>query len=130
MSFQAVLKLDGKEIRVLHCSYALSRDVDSTGRPSSMTRGGQINFEVESTDDNSLFAWIAGQYDLKDGEVTFFKRDSKTTMKTLKWTNGYIIQFTESLDAMGENPMTIHFTVTAEKIESNDAMHVNPWPQS
>ena len=128
MSFQATLNLDGQELRVLHCSYTLNRDVDSTGRPSSLVRGGQIQFEVESTDDNSLFAWIAGQYDTKDGAVTFYKRDSKTKMKELKWKTGYIVQFTESLDAIGDNPMTIHFTVTAQEISVNDASHQNPWP--
>ncbi len=128
MSFQATLNLDGKEMRVLHCSYSFNRDVDSTGRPSSMVRGGLIQLEVESTDDNFLFAWIAGQYDTKDGTVTFMKRDSKTKMKELKWVTGYIVSYTESLDSMGENPMTIHFTVSAMEIQVGDTSHSNPWP--
>ena len=33
MSFKAKFTVDGKDFRVLHCSYALQQDVDKTGRP-------------------------------------------------------------------------------------------------
>jgi hypothetical protein len=129
MSFNAMLSIDGgAEVRVLHSSYALNRDVDSTGRPSSLVRGGVVNIEIESTDDNSLFAWMVDQYTTKNGKITFYKRDSKTKMKELSWENGYLVSMTEALDAMGENPMTIHFTISAQKITVGDATHENPWP--
>ena len=129
MSFNANVSIDGgPEVRVLHCSYALTRDVDSTGRPSSMIRGGTINLEVESTEDNSLFSWMIDQYATKNGKITFMKRDSKTKMKEVSWENGYIVQYSESLDAIGENPMTIHFVISAQKIQVQDATHENPWP--
>ncbi|MFN0030960.1 MAG: type VI secretion system tube protein TssD [Flavobacteriales bacterium] len=129
MSFNAMLSIDGgAEVRVLHASYALSRDVDSTGRPSSLVRGGTIQIEVESTEDTSLFAWMVDQYTTKNGKITFYKRDSKTKMKELSWENGYIVQCSESIDSIGENPMTIHFVVSAQKITVGDATHENPWP--
>lgn len=129
MSFNAHVSIDGgPEVRVLHCSYALNRDVDSTGRPSSMIRGGTIQIQVESTEDTSLFAWMVDQYTTKNGKVTFLKRDSKTKMKELSWENGYIVQFSESIDSVGENPMTIHFVISAQKIIVGDATHENPWP--
>jgi hypothetical protein len=129
MSFNAMLSIDGgAEVRVLHSSYALNRDVDSTGRPSSLVRGGTIQIEIESTEDASLFAWMVDQYTTKNGKITFYKRDSKTRMKELSWENGYLVSMTEALDAMGENPMTIHFTVSAQKITVGDATHENPWP--
>jgi hypothetical protein len=43
MSFKAKLKIAGKELDVLACSYKFHQETDSTGRPSSVTRGGQIN---------------------------------------------------------------------------------------
>jgi len=128
MSFQATLNLDGKEMRVLHCSFNFNRDVDATGRPSSRVRGGTIHLEVESTEDSSLFAWIAGVFDTKDGKVTFLKRDSNTKMKELYWKTGYIISYTEALDAIGENPMTIKFTISAQEVGVDDAAYLNPWP--
>lgn len=129
MSFNATVSIDGgAEVRVLHASYALNRDVDSTGRPSSMIRGGTVQIEIESTEDVSLFAWMVDQYSTKNGKITFFKRDSKTKMKELSWENGYIVTFSESIDSIGENPMTIHFVVSAQKITIGDATHENPWP--
>ena len=116
MSFTANLTIAGKEVRVLHCSYTLNREVDATGRPSSMVHGGKISLEVESTDDNSLFEWMVDQFKTNDGTVTFKKRDQDSKMKELKWEKGYIVQYTEALDAIGDNPMTIHFVVSAEKL--------------
>lgn len=129
MSFNAAVSIDGgAEVRVLHASYALNRDVDSTGRPSSLIRGGTVQIEIESTEDTSLFAWMIDQYSTKNGKITFNKRDSKTKMKELSWENGYIVSFSESIDSVGENPMTIHFVVSAQKITVGDATHENPWP--
>jgi hypothetical protein len=131
MSFKANLSIDGgAEIRLLHCSYSLNRDVDATGRPSSMVRGGTVQFEIESTDDTSLNDWMVDQFKNKKGKVTFYKRDSNTKMKELSWENGYIVQLTESFDSVGENPMTIHFVITAHKITVGSATHENPWPKS
>jgi hypothetical protein len=130
MSFTANLTIAGKEVRVLHCSYTLNREVDATGRPSSMVHGGKISLEVESTDDNSLFEWMVDQFKTNDGTVTFKKRDQDSKMKELKWEKGYIVQYTEALDAIGDNPMTIHFVVSAEKLTVGGASHKNPWPKS
>ncbi len=130
MSFQAHLSIEGgSDIRLLHCSYSLNRDVDATGRPSSMVRGGTVQFTIESTHDTQLNEWMVDQFTTKQGRVTFFKRDSNTKMKELKFENAYIVHITESYDATGTNPMTIHFTITAEKITVGSATHTNPWPK-
>ena len=130
MSFNAKLSIDGgADLRLLHCSYSLNRDMDPIGRPSSMVRGGTIQFEIESTNDTSLNEWMVDQFTTKKGTVTFLKRDSNTKMKEVKFENAYIVQFSESFDHVGENPMTIHFTVSAEKITVGNATHTNPWPK-
>ena len=48
MAFRADLSMNGKTYRLLHCSYALNRDVDHTGRPASEVKGGTISFEIEA----------------------------------------------------------------------------------
>lgn len=131
MSFKATLSIDGgEETRLLHCSYALQRDFDSTGRPSSMVHGGTIDFTIESTDDNSLFEWMVDQFSHKKGKATFFKRDSNTKMKEVSFEDGYIVKYSEAIDAIGESPMVINFTVSAKKISVAGATHENPWPKS
>ncbi len=131
MSFKAHLSIDGgEEVRLLHCSYSLQRDYDSTGRPSSMVHGGTVNFTIESTDDNSLFEWMVDQFTHKKGKVVFFKRDSNTKMKELSFEDGYIVKYAESIDSIGDNPMTISFTVSAKKLSVSGATHENPWPKA
>ncbi len=52
MSFKATLSVGGKKVNILNVNYDLAQEVDATGRPSSVTRGGRIYFTVESTGDS------------------------------------------------------------------------------
>ena len=71
MAFRADLEIDGKEFRLLHCSYALQRDVDATGRPSSEVKGGTIHLEIESTENTLLWDLMIAQFKSVDGSITF-----------------------------------------------------------
>ena len=129
MSFKSTLSIDGgKELKLLHCSYTLQRDVDQFGRPSSDVYGGQITCEIEATSDESLFEWVTTSHKLKNGSIKFFKRDEDAKMKELKWTDGYCIHFNESFDTTGTNPMTVSFTVSARMIEVGSAAFEVEWP--
>jgi hypothetical protein len=128
MAFKAVCKIGSKEFDVISCDYALRRDVDAKGRPSSGLYGGTINLAVESTDDTSIIESMVNQYKPVDGTVTFKKSDEDAKMKELTWEKGYIINFAESLDIIGAQAMLIHFTVSAQKIKIGNAEHKNDWP--
>ncbi len=129
MSFSAKLNVAGKEARVLSINYSLHREVDDTGRPSSGVKGGRINIEIESTDDNSLFEWMVDQFQTKDGSVTFMKTDQDSKMKELSWKKGYIVDYIESVNIGTDSPMTIQFTVSAEQISVAGANFKQPWPK-
>lgn len=130
MAFNAKLKIGGKDnIDVLKCDYALRRDVDSKGRPSSGVYGGTINLSVESTDDTSIVESMVNQYKPIDGTITFKKSDEDAKMKELSWERGYIINFQEGIDITGTAPMQIDFTISAEKIKVGGVEHKNEWPK-
>lgn len=131
-SFDALLTVDGglSDVKVIHCSYSLNRDVDASGKPSGAVRGGLINIQIESTKDVSLNEWMVEQFTAKNGKVAFKNIDANTTMKELSWENGYIVQLSEAFDIVGENSMTISFTVSAERIKTGAAKHDNRWPKS
>ena len=130
MSFNAKLKFGGKDnIDVLHCDYALSRDVDAKGRPSSGVYGGRINLVVESTEDTSIVESMVNQYKPVDGAITFKKSDEDAKMKELSFEKGYVVSFAESLSVEGAQPMHISFTISAEKIKIGNAEHKNEWPK-
>lgn len=127
MSFKAKFKAAGKEMNVLTCGYALHQEVDATGRPSSITRGGKINLTIESTGENDMFEWMCNNFERKDGSIVFTKPDSEATMKELKFKEGYLIDYDEQFNATDTNPMTITFTISAKEISMGNGTHTNEW---
>lgn len=127
MSFKSKLKVGGKELNVLHCSYDLHQEVDATGRPSTVTRGGKIKLLVESTGDSFFFEWMCNNFDRKDGVISFLKRDTDAKMKEIEFKEGYLIKYEESFEATNTVPMTETFTISAKEIKVGNGEHINEW---
>jgi len=133
MSFTASLEFGSLKVKEIQsCSYSFSRDVDHKGRPASVVYGGTVSISIESTDSNAVLeSMVNNKHKAVDGKVIFFKRDEAgATMKELSWVDGYVIAFSESLDAVGKQAMSIHFTVSAREIKIGNAAHVNEWPKA
>ncbi len=131
MSFRATLSLGGKEHDVLNCTFTMNRDTDAKGRPSSGVYGGRITFEVESTSDTSIIeSMVNNQFKPFDGSIIFKKSDEDAKMKEINFKNAYIVHYQEGIEAKGETPMVIKFTVSAESIKLGSADHDNRWPKS
>ncbi len=127
MSFKAKLKVGGKEYNVLSTNYGLSQETDATGRPSSVTRGGMITIEVESTSDTSLSDWVFNNFEMRSGSIVFLKRDTEATSKELNFTDAYAVKYVENFDAAGKNPMTEKLTISAREIAVGNGSHTNEW---
>jgi hypothetical protein len=128
MAFRADLTIDGRDYRLLHCSYSLHRDVDATGRPSSEVKGGTVSMEIESTEDTLIWDTLIAQFKTVDGKITFKKRDEEAKMKELKFEMAYVIDYEETFSAVGGNPMTIRFTLSAQRLQLGVEAHENEWP--
>ena len=127
MSFKAKLKMSGKEMNILECNYELHQETDLTGRPSSVTRGGQISLTVESTEDTDLFEWMCNSFERKDGSIVFIKVDSEATLKELKFKEGYLVSFEEIFTNTTSEPFKIIFTISAKEIMMGNGTHKNEW---
>jgi hypothetical protein len=127
MSFKSELEVAGKKYVVKHCSYDLSQEVDATGRPSAITRGGRIRLTVESTGETDLFEWMVNNFERKDGKVVFYKRDTDAKLKELAFKEAYLVKFEENFDADSSYPMTISFTLSARELSGGNGTHVNQW---
>jgi hypothetical protein len=127
MSFKAKLKMSGKELNVLECNYSLHQETDLTGRPSSVTRGGQISLTVESNEDTDLFEWMCNSFERKDGSIVFIKVDSEATLKELKFKEGYLVSFEEKFTNTTSEPFKISFTISAKEIMMGNGTHKNEW---
>ncbi|MGN6511129.1 MAG: type VI secretion system tube protein TssD [Chitinophaga sp.] len=130
MAFKATLQLGSKEYDVLQCSFSLNRDVDAKGRPSSGVYGGTIHVEVESTEDTSVIeSMVNSQFKPFSGKVVIKKTDEDAKMKELFFSNGYIIQYNEGINVIGNHPMTLSFVISAQSLKLGNAEHVNDWPK-
>jgi len=127
MSFKAKLNVGGKTMNVLTCNYDLTQEVDATGRPSSVTRGGRIMLTVESTADTDMFEWMCNNFERKDGTVTFLKRDTDAKQKELSFTEGYLVKYEEKFNAFDNMAMAESFTISAREIKLGNGEHINEW---
>ncbi len=128
MSFKAIFKTSGSEFRVLSSSYHMYRKVDDMGRPISSTIGGEIKISVESTGNNLFFEHISVGEMLKEGTITFIKRNEEATMRELSFQKAFISSFTETFDhSGGSGAMITSITLVAQVIKMGNAEVVNEW---
>lgn len=127
MAFKAKLNVGGKEYNVLTCNYRMHQETDTTGRPSSITRGGKIEITVESTSDTTLSDWMFNNFERKDGSIVFLKRDTDAKSKELKFTEAYMVNYSEAFDHSGENPMAESMVISAKTIGMGNGEHTNEW---
>ena len=131
MAFKARLNFSGKEYDVLHCAYALNRDVDAKGRPSSGVYGGTIDIEIESTEDTSIIeAMVNNQYKPITGTLLIKKSEEDAKMKEVDFEDGYIVKYSEGINIVGDHPTTLKFQISARKLKLGNAEHLNDWPKA
>ncbi len=132
MAYKAELSLGGKKYDVLSSSFSFNRSVDPKGRPSSGVYGGEIHLSVESYADTTLVELMLNkQHTAQSGEISFDQGTSDGKMKTIKFTDGFITNYTESATAHGADAMNIQFTISAREIQVGDTAKLsNTWPEN
>lgn len=127
MAFKAEMKINDQTYRIESCSYGFHRAIDQHGRPQTKTQGGTVNVTVESTTDTFLSDWMFNAFETKDGEITFFKTNSESAAKTLKFTEGYLVDFQESFEANGGMAMVANIVISARMLQIGDGELDNEW---
>lgn len=122
------IEIDGyKEREVQMVTYEFEQATDVEGQMSGIPRGGQIVVRVKALNDGTpdLLAWMIERNLPKNGTITFLETKTGKSMKTIKFTNGYCVNFEEKWeDKMG------HFeeiTITCQKIEFGSVVYENDW---
>jgi hypothetical protein len=128
MSFIAKLHLDGEEVNVLHCGFRLTQMTDATGKHTAVPQGGSINLLLESTSSSDLFDWMVNPTQTKSGDITFYRRDTLSKLKTLEFTDAHCVDYYETFDHVGDNPLQIQLTLSARELKLNDSEFKNNWP--
>jgi hypothetical protein len=129
MSFIAKLNIEGEEMNVLHCGFRFTQGTDVTGKPVAIPRGGTIQLTVESNAGTELFDWMVSATQTKSGSITFFRRDNMSKLKTLEFSNAHCVDYYETFDHVGDNPMQVQLRLSAHEIKLNDSEFKNNWPE-
>ena len=128
MSFLAKLEIDGETMNVLEFQCSIHQDIDKSGKPSANPNVGSIRILVESTKSTMLFDWMASLSQVKNGKVTFYRRDAISKMREMEFSEAYCVQYDEIFQAQSKLPMQIEFVISAKEIIMNGSKIVKNWP--
>ena len=92
-----------------------------------LLQGEVHTVSIEGNNGTELFEWMCNSFERKDGSVIFIKRDSDATLKELKFKEGYLVNFSESFNSVGNEPLSVTFTISAKEITMGSGTHVNEW---
>ena len=112
---------------VLLVDYKFNQATDREGQISGIPRGGRVNIRVKALNDGTpdLLAWMTERNLGKDGSIEFLETKTGKAMKTIKFTNGYCVDFEEKWeDKQG------HFeeiVITCKNIEVGSVKFENEW---
>ncbi|MGO3183379.1 MAG: type VI secretion system tube protein TssD [Aequorivita sp.] len=128
MSFLSTLILDGEELNLLDCSFTFTQGIDYTGRPSEKPRGGQMRLLIEGTAKTDFLEWMIQPNLTKKGTITFYRRDTMSGLKKIEFNGAHCIEYTESFNAVDNEPLKIFLLISAEEIKVKGTSFKNNWP--
>ena len=128
MAFKATLKLGDKEFDCLTSSFTFRRDYDRKGRPSSIVYGGTISVVIEAFKDTFALETMVNNYAKSfNGSITYMQPVGDGVMKTLTFSNAFIVQYSEGVSSDGGSSDT-SILISAEDIKIGNAELKNEWP--
>ncbi|MFI8604690.1 type VI secretion system tube protein TssD [Cellulophaga baltica] len=131
MAFLAKLFINGEQRNVLNGNYVYHQLLDARGKPKAKVEGGQLNFVVESTGDDSLFhLWMLDDYQMYDGYIRFFKRDGLSKLFDFEFANCYCVGLREQFSATGHDPLKMELTITPGIQRVRDVIFEKVWNPS
>jgi type VI protein secretion system component Hcp len=133
MANTATLDLDGKKSELKYLRYHFHRHTEDNGKPSGKVRKGEITITKDSIyDKGSATNWLSKPDKLGTGTIVIYQdEEQKKPLKTIKFSNAYIVDYSETFDLEKQGTNTEEtFTISAEKIEVEGAPFDFKWPES
>ena len=112
---------------VLLIDYKFDQATDREGQIAGIPRGGKVTIRVKAMNDgnNQLLQWMLAPNDPRDFSVTYYNTVDGSTMKELKGTNCYCIDYKEKWEDGEEHFEEIE--VVCQKLENGPVGFDNPW---
>ena len=129
--FYGYVKVGGQKYAVVECTYEFHQTQDSTGKPSSRPRGGNITFKTPSLSDDNVFfyKWMFSKTEVESGFFKFvvYSSNNKRNYKTVSFENAYCVKLQDYFNDKDSKLMYTEVTIAAEIIQvgSNDIAEFN-----
>ena len=122
------MKIDGyKDREVMMVTYEFDQATDVEGQMSGIPRGGKITVRVKALNDGTpdLLAWMIERNLPKNGQIDFQETKTGKAMKSIKFTNGYCVDFDEKWeDKQGHYEEIV---ISCKAIEVGSVKYENDW---
>lgn len=122
------MKIDGyKDREVMMVTYEFDQATDVEGQMSGIPRGGKITVRVKALNDGTpeLLAWMIERNLPKNGQIDFLETKTGKAMKSIKFTNGYCVDFDEKReDKQGHYEEIV---ISCKAIEVGSVKYENDW---
>ena len=122
------MKIDGyKDREVMMVTYEFDQATDVEGQMSGIPRGGKITVRVKALNDGTpeLLAWMIECNLPKNGQIDFLETKTGKAMKSIKFTNGYCVDFDEKWeDKQGHYEEIV---ISCKAIEVGSVKYENDW---
>jgi len=122
------MKIDGyKDREVMMVTYEFDQATDVEGQMSGIPRGGKITVRVKALNDGTpeLLAWMIERNLPKNGQIDFLETKTGKAMKSIKFTNGYCVDFDEKWeDKQGHYEEIV---ISCKAIEVGSVKYENDW---
>jgi hypothetical protein len=127
MVAKAELVLEGNTYLLNSVSIEIEQVADQFGRPSTVAKGGKIEIELFSVEDDVIFDWMVHTKKTLNGSINLYEADFETKVKEIKFEDAYCIEFNERFDeASGDNLVT-KCKISAEKLSIGNIDLDNQW---
>lgn len=127
MSFLAKMSINDEEFNVLHCNFKVKQKIDYSNRPCGTAVLGLVSVLIESSRKSDFYKWSISPDELRDGEITFFKRDLMSSYKTLKFEKAYCVEYEEDFNSDNDKPMVTRLVLACYSLNINGVEYVNAW---
>ncbi len=130
------LTIGSRSYEVYECDYEFTQALDQTGKPTTRTRGGQINLVLRTTGDDDIlfYEWMFRKSETKSGEIEIILsgEGEKKVTKSVHFADAFCVKLKDCFDSDSKNAvrMTTKVTLSAEKIHVGGylgAVYSNDW---
>lgn len=127
MPFKAELALEGNSYFLNSVTFQIDQAIDKFGRPSSIAKGGKIDIELFTVEDDVIIDWMVHPVKTLNGSINLYEADNETKLKEIQFENGYCIEYTEIFEQSTSENLVTKLTISAEKLSIGNIDLDNQW---